>query len=197
MNNYTRLLLLLGITLLSACTPNQQDVCDDVTKARAGRFITQVLEQEATGLRLREVAAQDGRPVFYANVAYDRAEEPATWDIVYIRDAFKVEEVSCAPTQSTTADAAAAVMIDVRVWFSPGYWFDQEAYGEVQGSGHTYTLRLQNDKFKITKRLPAPFVSARTAAAMLGSEPYASDELLGLRKQLATAINKQLKASGN
>jgi hypothetical protein len=78
----------------------------------------------------------------------------------------------------------AAQQIDVRVQFPAGIWFDRETYGELAAGEHIYTLRL-DDKFKITGRLPQPFVSGKTAMSVLGNEPYTADPLLELREELA------------
>ena len=189
----TRWLLLFGAPwLLAACTPSKEAVCDDATKERARQFIGQVLEQEATGLRLREAASQGGRPVFYANVAYDRSEEPSAWDIIYIREGFRVDDASCAPSRPQTTEGPPPVLIDVRVQFAAGYFFDQETYGQVQAGVQIYTLRLQNDRFKISSRLPPPFVSTKVAVeTVLGSEPYVAEPLLTFREQLNAALQRQ------
>ncbi len=187
-----RLLQLLCASLtLTACTQSKQVVCDDAARIRARQFITQVLEQEATGLRLRELASQDGRPVFYANIAYDRADEPA-WDVIYVRDRFEAVQATCVANPAQQEDATApASLIEVRVEFPAGHWFDREAYGELPAGEHAYTLRLQDGRFKIAARLPLPFVSNRTAISMLGSDPYAADKLLELREELAAALQQQ------
>lgn len=191
-SNCTRWSLLFSAPwLLAACAPSKQAVCDDDSKARARQFISQVLEQEATGLRLREVASPGGRPVFYANIAYDRAQEPTSWDIIYIREGFRVDEASCAPNRPQTTTGEPPVLIDVRVQFAEGYWFDQESYGQVQAGMQIYTLRLQNDRFKISSRLPPPFISTKVAVeSVLGSEPYVAEPLLTFREQLNAALQR-------
>jgi len=187
-----RWLLLLGAgLLLSACSQSKQAVCDDTAKGRARQFITQVLEQEAIGLRLRELASKEGRAVFYANVAYERAEEPA-WDVIYVREAFEIADATCVSRPpEAEGTTVAPLLIDVRVQFPAGYWFDREAYGELPAGEHTYPLRLQDGKFKIAARLPSPFVSTKTAVSMLGDEPYAADELLELREKLVEVLQQE------
>jgi hypothetical protein len=175
--------LLCGSLILIACTPSKQVVCDDAARNRARQFITQVLEQEANGLRLRELSAKDGRRVFYANVAYDPAQE-RSWDMIGIRNSFKVAEATCASEVPDEDGRVAAQLIDVRVQFSAGLWFDRTSYGELPASEHIYTLRL-DDKFKIISRLPQPFITGKTALSVLGIEPYTAERLLALREDLA------------
>jgi len=175
-------LLLLVIALLSACSRSKQVVCDDAAKGRARQFMAQVLEQEANGLRLSELAAKGGRRVFYANVAYDAAEEQRS-DMIYVRKDFKVGEASCASELMDDKGRVIAQRIEVRVEFPEGLWFDRQTYGAAPANEHIYALRL-DDKFKVTGRLPQPFVSGRTAIALLGTEPYTAESLLELRKQL-------------
>jgi hypothetical protein len=180
---------LVMIVLLGACSQERKGaVCDDDARRRARQFITQVLEQEANGLRLRELAAKGGRRVFYANVAYDPAEEPA-WDLINIRNAFKVGEASCSSELSDEEGRVAAQLMDVRVEFPAGLWFNRENYGELPAGEHTYTLRLE-DKFKITSRLPQPFVSGKTALSFLGAEPYTADRLLALREDIVKTMQQ-------
>jgi hypothetical protein len=182
-------LLFFVIASLSACTRSQPVVCDDQAKARARQFMTQVLEQEANGLRLSELAAKGGRRVFYANVAYDAAEEPRS-DTIYVRKDFKVGEASCAAEMMDDSGRVVAQRIEVRVEFPEGLWFDRQTYGAAPASEHIYTLRL-DDKFQVTGRLPQPFVSGRVAISLLGSEPYTAASLLELRKQLVDGPPQQ------
>lgn len=176
-------LLPLLVSLLSDCSPGKSVVCDEQARRRAAQFMTQVLEQEANGLRLRELAGKEGRRVFYANVAYDVAEEEGRSDMIYIRKDFKVADASCASELMDDNGRVTAQQIQVRVQFPAGIWFDRQTYGEQPASEHVYTLRL-DDKFKITGRLSQPFVSGRTAISLLGTAPYTAESLLELRKQL-------------
>lgn len=179
-------LMLLLCALLSACNQGKQAVCDDAAKQRARQFMTQVLEQEANGLRLSELAAKTGRRVFYANVAYDPAEEPS-WDVINIRNGFKVGEASCSSEVLDDKGRVASSLIDVRVQFPAGLWFDQQTYGELPAGEHIYTLRLE-DRFKVAVRLPQPFVSGKTAMSLLGAEPYTAEPLMTLREDLAKSL---------
>jgi len=175
--------LLFFITLLvGACTQTKPPVCDDDARRRARQFMIQVLEQEANGLRIRELAAPGGRRVFYTNVTYDPAEE-RSWDQVHIRNDFKVSEANCSSELEGEDGRVAAQLIDLRVQFPAGIWFDRETYGELPAGEHIYTLRLEG-KFKIVGRLPQPFVSGRTAVSLLGVEPYTAERLLALREDL-------------
>lgn len=172
--------------LLSACNSGKSVVCNDAAQQRARQFITQVLEQEANGLRLRELAAPAGRRVFYANVTYDPAEEPRS-DLIYIRNDFTVAEATCASELTNDEGKVVAQQINVRVQFPAGLWFDRETYGELPAGEHIYTLRLE-DKFKIMGRLAQPFVSGKTAVSLLGAEPYTGERLMMLREDLAKSM---------
>jgi hypothetical protein len=176
-------ILLCAGLLLSACKPDKQVVCDDSARARAQQFLTQVLEQEANGMRLRELAEQSGRRVFYANVAYDPAEE-RKWEVIGIRNDFKIGEATCGSEVMDDAGRVAA-QIDVRVEFPDGLWFDRQSYGALPASQHIYTLRL-GEKFKITSRLPQPFISGKTALSVLGTEPYTAEALMTLREDMTS-----------
>jgi hypothetical protein len=187
--SYRLWLLLLVVALLSACSRNKPVVCDDAAKGRARQFMTQVLEQEANGLRLSELVAKGGRRVFYANVAYDAADELRS-DMIYVRKDFKVGEASCASELMDDKGRVIAQRIEVRVEFPEGLWFDRRTYGAAPASEHIYALRL-DDKFKVTGRLPAPFISGRTAITLLGTEPYTAESLLELRKQLVDGPPQQ------
>ena len=186
-----RSLLLASVSmLLTACGQSKQAVCDEETEARARRFITQILEQEATGLRLRELTSKEGRPVFYANVAYERDKEP-TWNVTYIRNSYRAVDAVCvsrAIEGASAPDGTALPLVDVRVEFPAGYWFDREAFGELPPGEHTYTLRLQDDKLKVIARLPTPFVSNRTAMSLLTSDAYADERLSPLREELVKTL---------
>jgi hypothetical protein len=184
-----RALLLIGLTLLlSACNSSTSTVCNEEAQRRAVKFMTQVLEQEANGLRLRELAAKDGRRVFYANVAYDPAQEART-DLIYIRNSFTVVEAICASEVTSDEGKVVAQQINVRVLFPAGLWFDRQTYGELPAGEHIYTLHLA-DRFKITGALAQPFVSGKTAVSLLGAEPYTGERLLMLREDLAKGLQE-------
>jgi hypothetical protein len=174
--------------LLSACNSGESTVCNQDAQRRAVQFMTQVLEQEANGLRLRELAGKDSRRVFYANVAYDPAEE-ARSDLIYIRNDFTVVEATCASDVTSDEGEVVAQQINVRVQFPAGLWFDRQTYGELPPGDHIYTLHLA-DRFKITGTLAQPFVSGKTAVSLLGTEPYTAERLLMLREDLAKGMQQ-------
>jgi hypothetical protein len=180
---YPRVLLALFLSLLlSACNSGGQVACDEQAQRRAIKFMTQVLEQESNGLRLRELASPGGRRVFYANVSYDPAEETRS-DLIYIRNGFTIVEAICASEVTSDEGKVVAQQINVRVLFPAGLWFDRETYGELPAGEHIYTLHL-SDRFKITGTLAQPFVSGKTAMSLLGTEPYTTERLMMLREDL-------------
>jgi hypothetical protein len=181
-------LVVLITTVLSACDSSQPAACNDEAQRRAMQFMTQVLEQEANGLRLRELGSKEGRRVFYANVAYDPAEEPRS-DLIYIRNDFKVIEAICASDVMSDEGKVVAQQINVRVQFPAGLWFDRESYGELPQGEHIYTLHMA-DRFKIAGQLAQPFISGKTAISVLGTEPYTAERLLMLKEDLANNLQQ-------